>query len=112
MEEVEYKYICSKCNYKTNIKSSYDKHIKSILHITGKRKARCDKKKDIYICDKCEYRSTNEYNYKCHYLNNHSSIDEKKRGFKYYCEKCNFGTFIKYCYNLHLNTLKHKIKAK
>ena len=44
MENKELKYKCEKCNYLTNYKSSYDKHLKSELHLLGKRKERSDKK--------------------------------------------------------------------
>jgi len=110
MEE-EYKYNCEKCKYGTNIESSYKKHLQSTLHKTGKRKTRSDKKTDLYKCDICDYSSTNEYNYKTHYLNNHATIKEKKKQFTYYCDVCNFGTFIKTCYDIHLETKKHKRKC-
>jgi hypothetical protein len=110
MEELNNKYICDKCNYKTNLKSSYDKHLLSMLHLTGKRKTRKDKKADVYKCKICNYASYSEYNYKTHVLNNHEPIDERKKQFTFYCENCNFGTFIKSCYDLHLETQKHKNK--
>ena len=36
---------------------------------------------------------------KLHILNNHSSIEEKKKGFKYYCETCNYGVINEKKYN-------------
>ena len=110
MEETKL-YKCDKCHYETNIMSSYKKHLESILHKTGKRKIRSDKKQDSYNCDKCDYKSTNEYNYKTHKLNKHLSKDERKKQFKYYCDKCDFGNFSKICYDIHMKTLKHKIKT-
>ena len=47
---------------------------------------------------------------KLHILNNHSSVEEKKNGFKYYCKICNIGYFIEHKINAHLETTKHKIK--
>jgi hypothetical protein len=47
---------------------------------------------------------------KQHILSKHSSIDEKKKEFKYYCEKCDFGAFAKKLYDQHCKTIKHKQK--
>ena len=46
-----------------------------------------------------------------HILNNHSSIEEKKKEYKYYCEYCDIGYLVEHKINTHLNTLKHKIKV-
>ena len=45
MEQAQkiYKYNCDKCSYFTDMKLSFERHLKSILHITGKRKSRTDK---------------------------------------------------------------------
>lgn len=40
-------------------------------------------------------------------LNNHSSLEEKKKEFTYYCEVCNYGIFNKDNYDKHLLTKKH-----
>ena len=110
-EQKEFKYICEKCSYNTNIKLSYDRHLTSNLHITGQRKIRNDKKDTIYKCNICDYSSKNENNYKSHQLNNHLSKDERKKSFTYYCEKCEFGCFSNSSYILHLETKKHVIKT-
>ena len=62
-EDTNFNHICDKCNYKTDLLSSYKKHLESTLHKTGRRKVRVDRKVDIYKCDKC--------NYKTHTINNH-----------------------------------------
>lgn len=113
MDKEKYKFNCEKCNYHTNISSSYTKHISGTFHNTGKRKIRSDRKQqeDIYRCNKCDYNSINEYNYKAHYLNNHGTREDKKKEFKYYCEICDFGTFIEQTYTAHVKTKKHKIKS-
>lgn len=111
MDNTEYKFNCDKCNYHTNIMISYNKHLEGTLHKTGKRKTRSDRKKDIYKCDLCEYSSTNEHNYKTHFLNNHSTKEERKKQFTYYCDRCDFGNFIESCYETHINTKKHKMKT-
>jgi hypothetical protein len=110
MEETKKSFICEKCNFKCNYKSKYELHLKSSIHLTGKRKDRCDKR-EPYICKICGYESMNEFNYNCHYFNNHSTNEEKEKGFSYYCKSCNFGTYVKKCYELHMNTQKHKTKS-
>jgi hypothetical protein len=40
----KYKYYCDKCQYGTNLKSSFEAHNKTILHITGKSGKKKDKK--------------------------------------------------------------------
>ncbi len=111
--EQEYKFICEKCYYKTNLLSSLKKHNNSELHITGKRKIRKDKAPEpiVYKCSTCNYITDNEHNLKTHNLNNHQSKEDRKTQFKYYCEKCDFGTFIELTFTKHTNTNKHKIKT-
>lgn len=104
---MEYKYICEKCNYKTNLKTSFRLHNNSVLHLTGKRKIRKDKQNVEFICENCKYKTSTKNNFDLHKLNNHSTKEEKKIGFKYYCEKCDFGTFGKSYYDHHLLTEKH-----
>jgi hypothetical protein len=110
-DNIDYNHICHKCNYKTDLLSSYKKHLESTLHRTGRRKVRVDRKVDIYKCDKCNYKSVNELNYKTHTLNNHSTKEDRKVNFKFYCEKCNFGCFSESCYNIHNLTQKHNMKT-
>ncbi len=45
-----------------------------------------------------------------HKLNNHSSIEEKKKEFKYYCSHCDFGCFYENFMKNHNETIKHKYK--
>lgn len=104
----EYRFVCEKCNYKTNLKSVYDAHCKSVLHQTGKRKIRSDKKADIYNCEKCDYKTYNEHNLKLHVLNNHGTQEDRKTGFIYYCKDCDFGVNVRQLYDRHCETLKHK----
>ena len=110
-EQNNLKYICEKCSYQTNLKLSYERHLKSVLHVTGQRKIRSDKKDTIYKCNICNYSSKNEYNYKTHQLNNHLSKEERKKQFSYYCEKCDFGCFTNSSYNIHIETKKHTMKT-
>lgn len=106
----EYKFICKKCNYKTNKKFCYDSHCKTTLHITGERKQKPVKVKEEYKCDKCDYKSTNSNNYLTHRLNNHDTKENRAIQFKYYCVKCDFGVFTESLYKKHLETKSHNIK--
>jgi len=110
-DEPKYIFVCEKCNYKVNLKSSYEKHLLSVLHKTGKRKIRCDKKIKSFKCEICGYTTTIKYNYNCHVLNNHSTKDERKEKFKYYCEKCDFGCFVKSGFETHKKTKSHIMKS-
>ena len=105
---MESKFYCEKCNYKTEISSCYKQHLETILHKTGKRKERSDKK--LYKCINCGYENYNKNNYLNHILNNHSSKEERKEQFKYYCDCCDFGVFVKSMMDTHLQTNKHSLK--
>jgi len=102
-----YKFICEKCNYKCNIISRLEKHLKTELHITGKKKVRSDYKGDK-SCKKCDYISKTLNNLIEHNLNYHSTIEEREKGFKYYCKLCDYGTLSIDLINNHNNTQKHK----
>lgn len=43
---------------------------------------------------------------KLHYLNHHSTKEERKKEFKFYCDECNYGSFIHSLFKIHLET-KH-----
>ena len=75
MENKELKYKCEKCNYLTNYKSSYDKHLRSILHQTGEKKIRSDKKENK--CEKCEKKFSSQQSLKNHIINKHSDIKKE-----------------------------------
>lgn len=107
----KYKFVCDKCEYYTDISSSYKKHLNTELHLTGKRKARSDKKKDIYECDICDFTSDKEHNLKTHILHNHSTKENREKEFKHYCSCCDFGTFTESEYDKHIKTNKHKMKS-
>ena len=100
-------YICEKCNYKTNIKSRWNAHILTELHITGIKKKRSDYLEPVK-CDHCDYKSKNKTMLKTHLLNNHKTQEEREKNFKYYCKMCDFGTFAINTLNVHNNTKKHK----
>ena len=104
---VKYKYTCKQCKFNTNYESQWLKHTNTTKHKTGKRKTRSDKIGPIK-CTLCKHVSLNNANMKIHVLNNHSSKEERKKGFKYYCKYCDYGSFAKTSYNTHINTKKHK----
>ena len=101
------KYNCDKCNFNCNTKARWDAHINTQLHITGIKKKRSDYK-EPYLCDKCDYKSKNKTTFQMHKLNNHSTKEEKEKGFKYYCKICDFGCFYEELINAHNQTIKHK----
>ena len=111
MDEIENKIKhCEKCNKTFTSNAHYLIHCETELHKTGKRKIRTDIKEE-FKCDICNLYTTKQpTNIKLHILNNHSSIEEKKIGFKYYCETCDYGIMNEIKYKIHLDTSKHKIK--
>ena len=109
MDNNKTKY-CEKCNKTFKCHAKYIIHCETELHKTGKRKTRTDKKEELK-CSICNlYTTKQQTTLKLHILNNHSSIEEKKKEYKYYCEYCDIGYLVEHKINTHLNTLKHKIK--
>lgn len=106
MADTENKYVCEKCNFKVNTKTRWEAHLKTELHINGKRKKRSDFKEAIK-CDKCDYSSKNGTMVKTHILNNHKTKEEREKEFKYYCTYCDFGTFAIKSRDIHEKTEKH-----
>ena len=108
-DKYEYRFRCDKCDYKTNKKSSFDTHLNTILHQTGKRG---EKKKTIFECNKCEFKHFNKVNYLNHYLNNHGTIEERSNQFKFYCPDCDFGAFADSVIEYHYTSEKHRMKIE
>lgn len=102
----EYKYQCTKCNFYTNYKSVWARHINTVLHKTGKKKIRSDKI-SAKKCIKCDYKSRTNTNMKQHILINHGTKKEREKEFTYYCKYCDYGTFSKPLYKIHRQTKKH-----
>ncbi len=115
--ENDLKFYCEKCDYKCKFEYLYNRHLQSGKHINGKI-IRIHTKKQIkkipitHKCEKCEFTSTHFYNFKTHILNNHSSIDERKKQFPYYCECCDYGIFSKDNFDKHLLKKRHLTKSK
>lgn len=105
----EKSFLCEKCNYQTRIKASFEQHLKTYLHITGKRKTRSDKL--ILKCDYCVFETNNKNNHKSHHLNNHASIEERSKEYTFYCSVCDFGTFEYNLMVIHEETNKHNLRS-
>ena len=107
MDIKENKFYCEKCNYGCNIISRWDKHINTVLHITGKKKIRSDSK-EINNCEYCDFKRKNIHQFKEHQLNYHSTKEKREKETKYYCNLCDYGTFTSSFLEKHNNTTKHK----
>jgi hypothetical protein len=79
--------------------------LRSVLHLTGEKKIRSDKK--INICEICKLELATQQSLKQHKLNIHSNLEIKKKDFKYYCEHCKIGTNLESIYEKHKLTKKH-----
>jgi hypothetical protein len=109
MDKKKFPYQCEKCNFKSKYKHSYEKHLKTQLHITGNRKTRSDKK--MKLCPHCKlYETIQKTNLTNHILNNHKSKEDRKQSYPYYCELCDYGSFSEKMYDNHLHTKKHSKK--
>jgi hypothetical protein len=106
------KYKCKLCKFYTNGNIAWDKHVETEKHKSGgvKRKIRCDKKIKTEIeCPHCDYKNMYKICMKSHMLNNHSTKEERKNGFKHYCERCDYGTFSEKRYNDHIISQTHDL---
>jgi hypothetical protein len=115
MEELETEekpHKCEKCNICFKFKSQLERHSKSELHITGKKKTRSDKKEE-FKCPHCDlYTTKQKTNLKLHILNNHKTKEERKAEFSFYCVLCDSGTLKEAQHKKHLETKKHKKKLE
>jgi len=111
-EENKMKYNCEQCDYHCRFECEWKKHCETTLHRTGERK-----KRDNYVkietlekkCKDCEYKTKNKIMMNTHILNKHSTIENRKKEYKYYCDVCDFGTFFNIIIKKHNETDKHKI---
>ena len=94
--------------YHTNFKSTWELHINTQYHITGKRKIRSDK-----VCQEkctiCDYKTKNNTVLRQHILTKHSTKEERKACFTYYCAHCDVGTFARSIFKNHNKSDKHKL---
>ena len=101
---MEYKYYCKKCKFGCQYESVWKHHEISTKH---KKMEDDDYKYEPKKCEECNYKTMCGSNLKLHILNNHSTKEERKEGFKYYCEECDYGIFGKKLFEKHLE-IKHK----
>jgi hypothetical protein len=111
MDKKKYKYLCEECNYYTNVKQAYDKHIATEKHLSGGKIKRTDKKYPDK-CENCDYEPTSFASYRQHKLIFHLTKEDRKNNFNFYCEKCDFGTFAELLYNNHIKSEKHNRMSK
>jgi len=111
------KYECKKCNYISNSKYNYQKHLNTIKHNAPKMLPTSRKNMlDIFHCKKCDYTTHNKQNYQKHIdtkkhnaPQNARSMNKKLR-FDYICDYCDFKSNNISNYKSHLHTIKHKYK--
>ena len=110
MDIKENKFYCEKCNYGCNIISRWEKHINTVLHITGKKKIRSDSK-EINNCEYCDFQRKNIHQFKEYQLNYHSTKEEREKS-KYYCKDCYQIFFSPNYFNKHNIGKKHHNQVK
>tara|TARA_E500000178_G_scaffold343348_1_gene389993 strand:- start:71 stop:937 length:867 start_codon:yes stop_codon:yes gene_type:complete len=78
MEKSNFKYNCEFCNYNTNKKTDYNKHLLTRKHILSTNVDNSKMKKDLFICNNCgrSYKFRNSYWY-------HKKTCVEKKGFEY-----------------------------
>jgi len=63
----------------------------------------------IINCECCKYQSLAQILIDIHYMQNHATIEERKKYYKFYCDQCDYGTRAEITYKIHCIT-KHDIK--
>jgi hypothetical protein len=103
ISSIENIYKCNLCEYSTNKKSNYDKHM------IGKKHQK--KVLSIYVCDICEYSSNKKSHFDRHLLSfKHLEKIEESLKIVFTCSICNYTTNKKNNYDKHMLTNKHLIK--
>ncbi len=102
------KYNCETCNYSCNWLSYWKIHLKSKKHNNNGKELHITSKRFNGKCEFCDFETNDRRFFKQHMLNKHSkTIEEKKKGYKYYCENCDFGSFQDILWKKHCETKKH-----
>jgi len=113
ISNVSNKYNCEICQYYTNIKTNYDKHLSSKKHteksIKNSIKEENNKK---FVCEICYYNTCIKYNYDKHLSSKKHKEKEFENNKNFVCEICNYNTSIKRDYNNHLSSKKHINKTQ
>lgn len=97
------KFTCQTCNYATNYKYNYNRHLKSKRHLL---KASGKSTRKTYKCDQCNYVSKWSGNLKRH-QKVHNKDESPKKGFAYLCKACNMYIKDSKALKGHVTTLKH-----
>ena len=90
---------CEDCNYHTNYKHNYKKHMSTKKHMKNLNNS------IKYECKECEYETPVHSNYKRHMSGERHVNDAKK---EFTCEECEYSTHIACNYQKHLTTKKHR----
>jgi hypothetical protein len=65
-----FKYICELCDFKSNKKFNYEKHLKTDKHndvqMVTKNKQNKQNKQFKYVCELCDFKSNKKFNYEKH----------------------------------------------
>lgn len=80
MSKTKQMYTCETCNYETNRKLNYNRHM-----VSKKHKKNIGELSRLHKCELCDYTSKRPFNVKIH-MKTH---DEGRR-YKYHCETCNY----------------------
>jgi hypothetical protein len=103
--DLQFKFICVKCDYKTNRYYNYQEHKRSIKHI--KRKSSNIKSATI---NKTNNDGDILINLNTELLEKNNTTNIKQT--QYLCDKCNYSTSKKSNFNQHLSSKKHKSMNK
>jgi hypothetical protein len=104
-------FFCEKCEYTTNNKYDYKRHLLTLKHEKTQKNANIIA---THYCEYCNYIASNDYDYEkhCSTLKHEKSQKNAETASKnpktYTCDKCEYITNHKPGYMRHLNTLKHK----
>ena len=102
------RYVCDICDYNTDRKNNYDKHLSSVKHV---KKVAFNN--SFFKCESCEYTTTVKSCYNKHLISikhkmNLASIKSQK-DYQYNCSICNYHTDKKYNYDKHIISKNHKV---
>ena len=97
--EIEKKFNCECCKYKTDKSSDW------LKHLNCKKHERNGENKKIE-CTICNYSASSHWNLKIHNLSYHLKKEDKLKH-KYYCEICDCVMFNPTYYKKHLSGNRH-----
>ena len=94
-------YNCDKCNINFKFKSQYEKHLKTELHIIGKKKIRVYKKRNRN--NNNSYKNKNKHKSQL----NRNIFNKLKANKQYKCNKCDVSFKTKHSYDRHCKSKFH-----